>query len=219
MLISHIFIGLLGYLNKHCVLMIHNSAQHVSDEQLIRSLALGDSSTIREIYRSCYPTIEKMVFKMNGSLDDAYDTFQDAVTILYEKAKADELHLTCKFSTYLTAVAKHIWLKKLTKRKNQSFSVLHENMEDLIGVDDDVNLFFEFESNVSKLTSCFQQIGEPCKGVLTAFYITNKSMQDIAAEFGYTNAENAKTQKYKCLNRLRKLFFNEKEVAQNERTY
>jgi len=156
---------------------------------------------------------------MNGSLDDAYDTFQDAVTILYEKAKADELNLTCKFSTYITAVAKHIWLKKLTKKKNQSFSILHENMEDLIGVDQDVDLFFEFENNVSKLTSCFQQIGEPCKGVLTAFYITNKSMQDIAEEFGYTNAENAKTQKYKCLNRLRKLFFNENGVTQNERAY
>jgi RNA polymerase sigma factor (sigma-70 family) len=199
--------------------MRQNSAQLLSDEQLIRSLALGESSTISHIYQSCYPTIEKMVFKMNGSLDDAYDTFQDAVTILYEKAKADDLHLTCKFSTYLTAVAKHIWLKKLTKKKNQSFSILHDNMEDLIGVDDDVNLFFEFENNVSKLTTCFQQIGEPCKGVLTAFYITNKSMQDIAAEFGYTNAENAKTQKYKCLNRLRKLFFNERDVTPHERTY
>ncbi len=198
--------------------MIHNS-ELLSDEQLIRSLALGESSTISSIYKSCYPTIEKMVFKMNGSLDDAYDTFQDAVTILYEKAKADELHLTCKFSTYITAVAKHVWLKKLSKKKNQSFSVLHDNMEEVMGVNDDVNVFFEFENNVSKLTHCFKQIGDPCKGVLTAFYINNRSMQDIAIEFGYTNAENAKTQKYKCLNRLRKLFFNEKEVVRNERTY
>ena len=199
--------------------MAYNSTQTLSDEQLIRSLALGESSTLTYIYKSCYPTIEKMVFKMNGSLDDAYDTFQDAVTILYEKAKADELHLTCKFSTYITAVAKHIWLNKLTKKKNQSFSILHDNMEDMIGMNDDISVFFEFENNVSKLTNSLNQIGEPCKSVLTAFYITNKSMQDIASEFGYTNAENAKTQKYKCLNRLRKLFFNEKEVVRNERTY
>jgi hypothetical protein len=32
-------------------------------------------------------------------------------------------------------------------------------------------------------------------------------MPEIAASFGYTNAENAKTQKYKCLMRLKKLFF------------
>ena len=198
--------------------MVQNSAQDTGDELLIRSLALGDSATIRSIYQRYYPTIEKMVFKMNGSLDDAYDTFQDAVTVLYEKAKAGDLHLTCRLSTYLTAIAKHIWLKKLNKRKNQTFSVLHDNLEEVAGASEDVTLFFEFEQNLSKLNRSFSEIGEPCKSILTAFYITNQSMQDIASEFGYTNAENAKTQKYKCLNRLRKLFFNEKAVVRNERT-
>mgnify|MGYP007089529830 CR=1 FL=1 len=32
-------------------------------------------------------------------------------------------------------------------------------------------------------------------------------MQEIAADFGYTNSDNAKTQKYKCLVRLKKIFF------------
>lgn len=32
-------------------------------------------------------------------------------------------------------------------------------------------------------------------------------MQELALEFGYTNADNAKTQKYKCLVRLKKIFF------------
>ncbi len=196
--------------------MADNSAQQLSDEQLIRSLASGDSATISFIYKSCYPTIEKMVYKMNGSLDDAYDTFQDAVTIVYEKAKANELTLTCRFSTYITSVAKHIWLKKLSKRKNQGFSVLHEHLEDEVSVHDEMNLFVEFERNVSRLGTCLNQLGEPCKGLLSAFYMANRNMQDIAQEFGYTNSENAKNQKYKCLNRLRKLFFNEKEFVTNE---
>ena len=34
-------------------------------------------------------------------------------------------------------------------------------------------------------------------------------MQELAREFGYTNADNAKNQKYKCLVRLKKLFFNQ----------
>jgi hypothetical protein len=32
-------------------------------------------------------------------------------------------------------------------------------------------------------------------------------MLEIAGFFGYTNADNAKNQKYKCLVRLKKLFF------------
>ena len=43
--------------------------------------------------------------------------------------------------------------------------------------------------------------------LLLAFYLQKKGMQEIAASFGYTNADNAKTQKYKCLMRLKKLFF------------
>jgi hypothetical protein len=50
-------------------------------------------------------------------------------------------------------------------------------------------------------------LGEPCKSLLEAFYIEKKNMQEIAVGFGYTNAENAKTQKYKCLMRLKKIFF------------
>ena len=67
--------------------MSDNSPYDMNDEVLISSLANGDSHAIRHIYKTFYPTVEKMVFKMNGSMDDAYDTFQDSVTILYEKAK------------------------------------------------------------------------------------------------------------------------------------
>jgi len=31
-------------------------------------------------------------------------------------------------------------------------------------------------------------------------------MIEIAADFGYTNSDNAKNQKYKCLMRLKKIF-------------
>ena len=51
------------------------------------------------------------------------------------------------------------------------------------------------------------KVGEPCKTLLEEFYIHKKQMQEIAEMFGYTNADNAKTQKYKCLVRLKKLFF------------
>jgi len=50
-------------------------------------------------------------------------------------------------------------------------------------------------------------LGEPCKSLLEAYYLQKQNMQVIAANFGYTNADNAKNQKYKCLMRLKKIFF------------
>ena len=61
----------------------------------------------------------------------------------------------------------------------------------------------EFERMESSL-AC---LGEPCRTIITDFYIADLGMEEIAAKFGYTNADNAKNQKYKCLQRLKKLYF------------
>jgi hypothetical protein len=56
-------------------------------------------------------------------------------------------------------------------------------------------------------------LGEPCKSLLEGFYIKDLDMQTLAKDFGYTNADNAKNQKYKCLMRLKKLFFTQYNIG------
>ena len=58
-----------------------------------------------------------------------------------------------------------------------------------------------------KMKVALESLGEPCKTIIEDFYIHNHSMQEICEKFGYTNTDNAKTQKYKCLQRLKKIFF------------
>jgi len=57
------------------------------------------------------------------------------------------------------------------------------------------------------MEKALESLGEPCQTILRDFYIHNRSMADICEKFGYTNTDNAKTQKYKCLQRLKKTFF------------
>lgn len=71
----------------------------------------------------------------------------------------------------------------------------------------DLQNFLENEEKYQKLNTALAQIGDNCAQLIKAFYIDKKSMSDIATIFNYTNTENAKVQKYKCLTRLRKLFF------------
>ena len=73
--------------------------------------------------------------------------------------------------------------------------------------EDDIKAHEEREFHYEQLNNALDQIGEPCRSLLKAFYHQDKSMNEIAADFGYTNSENAKTQKYKCLQRLKKLFY------------
>lgn len=74
-------------------------------------------------------------------------------------------------------------------------------------VDEELDNHEKKDADFQLMETALARIGEPCKSLLEAYYLQKKHMQEIAADFGYTNADNAKTQKYKCLMRLKKLFF------------
>jgi hypothetical protein len=74
-------------------------------------------------------------------------------------------------------------------------------------VEDDIEEHTRRDAEFEMMRKAIVSLGEPCKSLLEAFYLQKKNMQEIAVSFGYTNAENAKTQKYKCLIRLKKIFF------------
>ena len=82
-----------------------------------------------------------------------------------------------------------------------------EILEETIAVEDDIAIHEKRNADFAIMDRAMNSLGEPCKSLLEAFYMQKKGMQEIAGIFGYTNAENAKTQKYKCLVRLKKLFF------------
>ena len=52
-----------------------------------------------------------------------------------------------------------------------------------------------------------EELGEPCATLIKDFYIRKMNMDEISDKFGYTNSDNAKNQKYKCLQRLKRLYF------------
>ena len=145
-----------------------------------------------------------------GDEEDAADVFQEAMVVLYEKAQREDFRLTCKIGTYLFAICKHLWYKKLERRKRQPGAMPYDAGNDE-GADwayeEDTAAHRERELHYQHLDAALEQLGEPCRSLLKAFYHDDKSMQEIAGDFGYTNPDNAKTQKYKCLTRLKKIFF------------
>jgi DNA-directed RNA polymerase specialized sigma subunit len=74
-------------------------------------------------------------------------------------------------------------------------------------VDDDLEQYEKQSADFEMMNKAIGSLGEPCKSLLEAYYLQKRNMQEIAESFGYTNADNAKNQKYKCLMRLKKIFF------------
>lgn len=175
------------------------------EQDLLKGLSENDGNAIEGIYRTNFRLIQSFILKNNGSTDDASDIFQEAMIVLYQKSLTPGFHLSCQIKTFLYSVSRRLWLKRLQQK--QRFSPGFELKEELVVVEEELVDHEKKNADYLMMEDSLLKVGEPCKSILEAYYIHKKNMPQIAEEFGYTNADNAKTQKYKCLVRLKKLFF------------
>lgn len=175
---------------------------------LLHGLAKQDRKAIETIYKDNFSLIQNLVINNNGSAEDAKDIFQEAMIVLYQKVQSGNFELNCQVKTFVYSVCRRLWLKRLMQQSRYSLVEAHE---EFVLVEDEVEDHDQRNAAFSNMERAMNNLGEPCKSLLEAFYLQKKSMQEIAAGFGYTNADNAKNQKYKCLMRLKKLFFSQQK--------
>ena len=191
---------------------INTLKAELNEQALLKGLAQNDSKAVETLYKSHFTMIQHFVENNNGSFDDARDVFQEAMIALYEKVQLDSFVLTCQIKTYLFSICKHLWLKRLQQMGKYS-SPLSAH-EESISVEMDMGQIEKKDAAFAIMDRSLNSLGEPCKSLLEGYYLNKKGMQELASQFGYTNADNAKNQKYKCLMRLKKLFFAQYNIGE-----
>jgi RNA polymerase sigma factor (sigma-70 family) len=179
---------------------------YFSEEALLAGIRNEDDTALAYLYKQHYPMILHLVLNNNGTEEEAKDIYQEAVIVFFEKIREESLELNCLIKTYLYSVCRRLWLKRLALKNR--FAGMVSDSDSYEDVAEDVQELEERELKFSKMGEALAQLGEPCKTLLEDFYIQDLSMQEITDKFGYTNADNTKNQKYKCLLRLKKVFFN-----------
>ncbi len=179
------------------------STTYIDEQERLQWIALGDKRGLEWLYKQSFGTTKKMVIKYGGDEDEAWDVFQDAVTILYDQCNQPKFELNCRINTYITSIARNIWLKR---KARDPYVAMPDEWEVPASAEADIEGFMQKEKQYDQLHEALEALGEPCNKLLTAFYFQKKSMQEISKLFGYTNSENAKNQKFKCLARLKKIF-------------
>jgi RNA polymerase sigma factor (sigma-70 family) len=182
-----------------------NAGNH--EKELLTGLARNEKKAIETIYREHYNMVQSLIINNNGSSEDAKDIFQEAIIVLYEKVRSGNFELNCQIKTYVYSVCRRLWLKRLQQQNR--FINESQSVENTVPVENDIAEHEKRDAEFVMMEKAISSLGEPCKSLIEAFYLQKKSMQEIAAAFGYTNAENAKNQKYKCLMRLKKIFFDQ----------
>jgi RNA polymerase sigma factor (sigma-70 family) len=177
----------------------------LNEKAQLEGLAQNDRGIIEALYAAHYNMVQSLVINNSGSYDDARDIFQETMIVLYEKSKSGNFELNCQLKTYIYSVARRLWLKKLNQ--SQKFVPDIGNVFETVPVEEQLEQHTQQNNDFNMMEKAMAGLGEPCKTLLEAFYLQKRTMTDIASQFGYTNADNAKNQKYKCLARLKKLFF------------
>lgn len=184
----------------------------LQEKELLQGLAQNSRKAVEAIYKENYAMVEALVINNNGTAADARDIFQEAMVVLYEKVCSEHFELNCRVKTYLYSISRRLWLKKLYQAKKYTGDM--SELAEAIPVEEDMANHEQQNRDLSLMENALLNLGEPCKSLIKAFYLDKKNMTDIAGAFGYTNADNAKNQKYKCLMRLKKIFFSQYKISE-----
>ncbi len=168
----------------------------LNDEQLIVAIKNGDKDAIVQLYKDNYMGIRKYILNNSGNGDDAEDILQDACIAVWEKVKNDELVLKSKLSTFVFAISKNLWLKRLGK--SSRMTGMDEMQTANLTVADDT---FATE-NRKIVVEMMDRLGANCKELLMLFYFEGFDMQTIAGKLNYNNADTVKAKKHQCFKQL-----------------
>jgi DNA-directed RNA polymerase specialized sigma24 family protein len=148
-----------------------------------------------EIYEQSFPAVAGFVAYHGGSLEDAKDTFHDALVILYEMIVSGKESVSQSYDAYLVGIAKHLWVRKF-KKSIRNITLSSTESEIVIPED-----YFDKKNN--NLLTLLELTGRKCLDLLKAFYYDKISLDDISSSFGFSGVRSATVQKFKCIEKLR----------------
>ncbi|MEN8123417.1 MAG: sigma-70 family RNA polymerase sigma factor [Bacteroidota bacterium] len=171
-----------------------------NDEILIEGIKKQNEKVIAEIYNLFFPSVRQFIYRNNGSLDDARDIFNDAIVVVLLKARENTLDLKCSFKTYIYAICRNLWLKKIKSEKVDMIS--YEEIEDTIY---SAELIEEELYNISRAHLLYQKhlvrMSSACQKLLESF-LDGKSFREITEEMNFENESYARKRKYRCVKLL-----------------
>ena len=171
-------------------------------DDIIELLRTDRKQAFQQLYKKYYSMVSYLIKKNSGSKEDAADIFQESLVVLYEQSLQPNFKINCLIKTYLYSIARNLWLKELRTRK-QKLNI--KDYERHISLNLEEYQEEKEDSRKDVVKEAMKRLGENCQKILLSYYYQNKKMNDIAVELGYTNAANAKNQKYKCMQKLKQM--------------
>ena len=191
------------------VTIIFFSMQPLTDDILLEQLKIEDSASFQVLYKFYFPSVASYVKQNMGNTEDAEDIFQEAILVLLQKVRQPDFVLTSALKTYLYAIAKHLWLKRLRKNK---LILVGEAGQDLIESETFSVEINPEKTKEDKVTNWLTKITANCQRILKAIFYYHEPIAGVMKIMHWKNTHTAANQQYKCIQQVRREMEKEEKV-------
>ena len=198
----------------------------MTDKEILHSFIDNNQHGIREVYYAWRVPFEQSLMRLLPNTDDMDDAYQEAFIrlqqhILTERLTADNIQKS--LLAYFKTIGRYVALEIINQRNKGHNQTNEEDDDDTIYIkeeselsddpmdDEPISSDQSFDPNDDMDTqereriirSLVEQLGKPCAPLLLGHLWKNKSMETLAQELGYSNADSAKSQKAKCMKKVK----------------
>lgn len=174
-----------------------------TDKDIIQSIKDGRDDGIVYLYKTYRDEFCQWAIKRyQVDYDLVQDAFQETVLALRFNLAHDRVkEMKSSLKTYVFAIGRNQLINRLKKSKYELSS------DDLVSLQDHPRMIRnesnELTGRQAMIKKMIKKMEEPCHSILHMFYYLGYSMDVIAVRMNYKNEDVAKSQKSRCIKKIR----------------
>ena len=197
----------------------------MTDKEIIQSFLDNNQRGIRQAYYAWRMPFEQSLTRLLPNTDDMDDAYQEAFIrlqqhILTERLTADNIEKS--LLAYFKTIGRYVALEIINQRNKGRNRTDEDEATDATDIKEELELSDDMDDEPQYLDQSFdpdddmdtqereriirsliEQLGKPCAPLLLGYLWENKSMEMLAQKLGYSNADSAKSQKAKCMKKVK----------------
>lgn len=182
----------------------------MNNEPPLQDFINGDDTVLKNIYIDNRLPFINFARKYQLDQDEILDIYQDTIIAMHENFTTGKVQkMQSSIKTYLFSIGKYKIYAHL--RENNKMRVL----DDQHIKEEEETQDFDFAVNNDPLTekqtiikAALEKMGGQCCNILKLFYYRSLTIDEIRISEGYENNNTVKSQKSRCLKKLKEMILN-----------
>ncbi|NJK94569.1 MAG: hypothetical protein HC905_06245 [Bacteroidales bacterium] len=177
-----------------------------TDQNIIDGLLTNNKEVLAFLYDYNFESLNRKISSDGGSRKDSEDVFHDALLILYLKIKKENLQLTCSIHTFLQAIARNLWKRKIVSDITR-YTQIDNTLETLSEEDEIEEEYIQVERRKLYIRHLLD-MPDDCQRLIK-MVVAGLSLQEITKLMAYNSVEYTKTKRFRCKLMLIKKIIND----------